>query len=32
MIIMQDPHPMEGCLKYNIDPFNKSKDGDIILC
>ena len=29
-MIRQDPCPMEGSLKYNIDPFNKSKDGDII--
>ena len=29
-IIPQDPCLMEGSLKYNIDPFNKSKDEDII--
>ena len=25
MIIQQDPFLMEGSLKYNIDPFNKSE-------
>ena len=29
-IIPQDPCLMEGSLKYNIDPFNKTKDDDII--
>ena len=29
-IIPQDPCLMEGSLKYNIDPFNKSKDDEII--
>ena len=29
-IIPQDPCLMEGSLKYNIDPFNKAKDEEII--
>ena len=29
-IIPQDPCLLEGTLKYNIDPFNKSKNEDII--
>ena len=29
-IIPQDPCLMEGSLKYNIDPFNKTKDEEII--
>ena len=29
-IIPQDPCLMEGTLKYNIDPFNKNKNEDII--
>ena len=29
-IILQNPYPMEGSLKYNIDPLDKSKDDDII--